>query len=169
MRYKTLWSIQQAEQPGCDMYNKAGIQSTVLQAVGHIQLQLVIRHACAIYDVITSLMMSRRKFPLYVSQDSNPLDSEVTSVIKSFINKGVRHMMHTPVPVANASTSAYSHPYVRIASHYKHVLQTFFDCFHYPRLLMLEVGMHCKEAMRTYASPILHNFSHVHGSDSAVN
>ena len=52
---------------------------------------------------------------------------------------GVSYLHHMelkpPVPLNRKENLAY----YRIANHYKFIMQTFFDCLHVPRLIILEV------------------------------
>lgn len=110
------------------------------------------------------LFPARQKFPLHISQDGNntavaelarstePATFNLTHVDPSQIPVIV-HMQH--IQADNFPTRKKSEPvaYYRIASHYKFVMRQMFDCWQYPKLIILEVCMHalhclwCSRAM----------------------
>ena len=80
--------------------------------------------------------MCRRKFPLHISQDGS--HEETRDAARSFLPR-VRYLSHyeleMPVPRQRKENIAY----YRIANHYKFIMRTFFDCFQFPRIIILEV------------------------------
>ena len=99
------------------------------------------------------LFPARQKFPLHISQDGNntavaelarstePAIFNLTHVDPSQIPVIV-HMQH--IQADNFPTRQKSEPiaYYRIASHYKFVMRQMFDCWQYPKLIILEVCVH---------------------------
>ena len=88
--------------------------------------------------------MCRRKFPLHISQDGS--HEETKEVARGFLPR-VRYLSHyelaAPIPRQRKENIAY----YRIANHYKFIFQTFFDCFNFPRIIILEVvGPSCSLA-----------------------
>lgn len=81
--------------------------------------------------------MCRRKFPLHISQDGS--HEETRDAARSFLPQ-VRYLSHyelaAPVPRQRKENIAY----YRISNHYKFIMHTFFDCFEFPRIIILEVG-----------------------------
>lgn len=99
------------------------------------------------------LCSARQKFPLHVSQDGN--NTAVAELARSkdpavfnmsHVEPGlvpsIFHMQH--IEQDNFPTRKKAEPvaYYRIASHYKFVMQQIFDCWQYPKLIILEVGPH---------------------------
>ena len=77
---------------------------------------------------------------MFVSQDGTPANAEVANLTKSYASQGVRYMHHVELTVPQTLTKKENKAYYRIANHYKFIMQTFFDCFKYPRLILLEVS-----------------------------
>ena len=84
------------------------------------------------------LGLCRRKFPLHISQDGSHEDTR--NAARSFLPR-VRYLSHyeleAPIPRQRRENIAY----YRISNHYKFIMRTFFDCFEYPRLIILEVSI----------------------------
>ena len=93
---------------------------------------------------------ARQKFPLHVSQDGN--HSVVTQLLTSkdaslfnmsHVEAGkaptIVHMQHLEPDHFPTRRKTEPVAYYRIASHYKFVMRTIFDCWHYPKLILLEV------------------------------
>ena len=88
-------------------------------------------------SVLLLLFPARQKFPLFISQDGS--NRAVALLARSFAPH-VSHMQH--IEADNFPTRKVSEPvaYYRIASHYKFVMQQMFDCWGYPKLIILEVN-----------------------------
>lgn len=98
------------------------------------------------------LFSARQKFPLHISQDGNntavadlarskdPATFNMSHLQLGFIPTIV-HMQH--IETDDFPTKKKSEPvaYYRIASHYKFVMRQMFDCWQYPKLIILEVSM----------------------------
>ena len=109
-------------------------------------LKLLVTLACASFP-------ARRKFPLHISQDgNNSAVADFASNPAAAVSHGeldhvdpadmphVLHMQH--VQADSFPTRAASEPiaYYRISDHYKFVMQQIFDCWQYPKLIILEVS-----------------------------
>ena len=105
------------------------------------------RYACSIDTFIpfktrqfNGNLSCRRKFPLYISQDGKVPKAAVANLAKSYADRGIRYLHHReeapPIRLLNRRENL---AYYRIANHYKFILQTFFECFGYSRLIILEV------------------------------
>ena len=81
----------------------------------------------------------RVKFPIFVSQDRNA--PSVQDTVYSNLSR-VKYLQHEELadPILDSPTEKMV--YYKIAQHYKFVLRTMFDCFNYPRVILLEV-MRC--------------------------
>lgn len=79
---------------------------------------------------------ARQNFHLYISQDGN--QSGIAELARSHA-PSIFHMQH--VRTDNFPTRKKSEPvaYYRIASHYKYIMQQMFDCWQYPKVILLEV------------------------------
>ena len=82
----------------------------------------------------------RQRFPLFVSQDGTPPNQDVAALAHSLASWGVHYLHHMELVPPTPKSRKESLAYYRIANHYKFILQTFFDCFHFPRLIILEVS-----------------------------
>ena len=82
------------------------------------------------------LIPARQKFPLFISQDGT--NRAVAKLAQSF-RPHVMHIQH--IEADNFPTRKPGEPiaYYRIASHYKFVMRQIFDCWQYPKLVILEV------------------------------
>ncbi|KAL6771861.1 hypothetical protein ACKKBG_A28055 [Auxenochlorella protothecoides x Auxenochlorella symbiontica] len=78
------------------------------------------------------------RFPLYISQDSDA--PGVQEVIEQHLDK-LRYLQHREVAPPIPSNKREILAYYRIANHYKFIFQTFFDCFGFARLIILEDDM----------------------------
>lgn len=88
------------------------------------------------------LQMGRAKFPLYISQDGKVPKPAVASLAQSYGSRGVRYLHHKEQsPPRRLLNPKENLAYYRIANHYKFMLRTFFDCFGYSRLIILEVSL----------------------------
>ena len=76
---------------------------------------------------------------MFLSQDGTPPDPGVANLSKSYASQGLRYLRHIDAGLPINSTAGQNKAHVRIANHYKFIMQTFFDCFRYPRLILLEV------------------------------
>ncbi|KAL3158246.1 hypothetical protein ABBQ38_010498 [Trebouxia sp. C0009 RCD-2024] len=81
---------------------------------------------------------ARQNFHLYISQDGN--QSGIAELARSHA-PSIFHMQH--VRTDNFPTRKKSEPvaYYRIASHYKYIMQQMFDCWQYPKVILLEDDM----------------------------
>ena len=86
-----------------------------------------------------SLEACRQRFPLFVSQDGTPPNQEVANLVHSLGQQGVRYLHHMELQPPKTKSRKESLAYYRIANHYKFIMQTFLDCFRFPRLIILEV------------------------------
>ena len=75
--------------------------------------------------------MRRQQYPLFVSQDGTPPNALAA--------RGVHYLHHMELAAPVPKSPKESLAYYRIANHYKFIMQTFFDCFRFPRLIILEV------------------------------
>ena len=82
------------------------------------------------------MLPARQMFPLYISQDGN--QSGIAELARCHA-PAIFHMQH--VEADNFPTRKKNEPvaYYRIASHYRFIMQQFFDCWQYPKLIILEV------------------------------
>ena len=99
------------------------------------------------------LFPARQKFPLHISQDGNntavtdlarstdPAQFNVSHLDVSLI-PSVVHMQHIEADAFPTRKNTEPIAYYRIASHYKFVMRQIFDCWQYPKLIMLEVHHH---------------------------
>ncbi|KAK9868373.1 hypothetical protein WJX84_008202 [Apatococcus fuscideae] len=96
------------------------------------------RHMESVLEVHQRSPANRRKFPLHISQDGS--HEETKEVARGFLPR-VRYLSHyelaAPIPRQRKENIAY----YRIANHYKFIFQTFFDCFNFPRIIILEDDM----------------------------
>lgn len=53
----------------------------------------------------------------------------------------MRYLHHLETRPPETLTRKENKAYYRIANHYNFIMRTFFDCFGYPRLILLEVGL----------------------------
>ncbi len=111
---------------------------------------------------ICVLFSARQKFPLHISQDGN--NTAVTDLARSTdpaqlnmshldlsLIPSVVHMQHIEADTFPTRKKTEPIAYYRIASHYKFVMRQIFDCWQYPKLIVLEVHdyapcgdrMHC--------------------------
>jgi alpha-1,3-mannosyl-glycoprotein beta-1,2-N-acetylglucosaminyltransferase len=103
---------------------------------------------------------NRWKFPIYLSQDMNPANlnaSGVQDVAAQHLDR-VSYMQHLEVEPPALEDKKEKPVYYRIANHYKFILRTFFDCFGYERLIILEDDMQLSPDFFSYfeaAAPIL--------------
>ena len=83
-----------------------------------------------------AMLSARQKFPLYISQDGN--QSGIAELARNHA-PAIFHLQH--VEADNFLTRKKKEPvaYYRIASHYRFIMQQFFDCWQYPKLIVLEV------------------------------
>ena len=88
------------------------------------------------------MLSARQMFPLYISQDGN--QSGIAELARNHA-PAIFHMQH--VEADNFPTRKKSEPvaYYRIASHYRFIMHQFFDCWQYPKLIILEV---CPPSLR---------------------
>ena len=79
---------------------------------------------------------ARQKFHLFISQDGN--QSGIAELARSHA-PSILHMQH--LHADNFPTRKQSEPiaYYRIASHYGYIMQQMFDCWQYPKVILLEV------------------------------
>jgi len=82
------------------------------------------------------LLPARQMFPLHISQDGN--QSGIAELARSYA-PAIIHMQH--VEPDNFPTRKKDEPvaYYRIAGHYSFTMQQIFDCWQYPKLIVLEV------------------------------
>ncbi|KAK9802802.1 hypothetical protein WJX73_008081 [Symbiochloris irregularis] len=92
----------------------------------------------------------RERFPLFVSQDGTPAHEGVANMSKSYASQGIRYMHHLELEPPKTLTKKENKAYYRIANHYKFIMETFFDCFKYPRLILLEDDMELAPDFFTY-------------------
>ena len=80
-------------------------------------------------------------FPLFISQDG--MHPEVKRVILQHAHAKVLHyLQHIEAQPPHLSDPSNENiAYYRIANHYKFIFKTFFECFQYPRLIILEDDM----------------------------
>ena len=87
------------------------------------------------------VLACREIFPLYISQDGPVPKPKVAELAKSLAAQGISYLHHRedkpPEPLTSKRENL---AYYRIANHYKFLMQTFFDCFGYSRLIILEVS-----------------------------
>ena len=76
-----------------------------------------------------------------MSQDGTPPHAGVANLTKAYASQGIRYMHHVELEAPTTLNKKENRAYYRIANHYKFIMQTFFDCFKYPRLIILEVGV----------------------------
>ena len=85
-------------------------------------------------------MSGRQKFPLYISQDGPVPNPRVAELAKALDAEGFSYLHHQedkpPEPLTSKKENL---AYYRIANHYKFLMRTFFDCFGYSKLIILEV------------------------------
>ncbi|DBA71292.1 TPA: hypothetical protein ACH3X2_011108 [Trebouxia sp. C0005] len=94
----------------------------------------------------------RQKFPLHISQDGN--NTAVTDLARSTdpakfnmshmdlsLILPVVHMQHVMADTFPTRKKTEPAAYYRIASHYKFVMRQIFDCWQYPKLIVLEDDM----------------------------
>ena len=74
-----------------------------------------------------------------MSQDGTPPNQDVAALAHSLAAQGVHYLHHMELQPPKAKSRKESLAYYRIANHYKFILQTFFDCLCFPRLIILEV------------------------------
>lgn len=99
---------------------------------------------------ICVLFSARQKFPLHISQDGN--NTAVTDLARSTdpakfnmshmdlsLILPVVHMQHVMADTFPTRKKTEPAAYYRIASHYKFVMRQIFDCWQYPKLIVLEV------------------------------
>lgn len=94
--------------------------------------------------------LCRAKFPLFISQDGTPAHQGVANLCKSHAHEGIRYLHHIELAPPVTLSKKEKQAYYRIANHYKFLMQTFFDCFQYPRLIFLEAGAACWSLMRLW-------------------
>eukprot|EP01026_Neomeris_dumetosa_P073550 TRINITY_DN7582_c0_g1_i3.p1 TRINITY_DN7582_c0_g1~~TRINITY_DN7582_c0_g1_i3.p1 ORF type:complete len:551 (+),score=89.84 TRINITY_DN7582_c0_g1_i3:831-2483(+) len=82
---------------------------------------------------------NKDRFPIYISQDGT--DAAVKDMAKSFRTRNVRYMQHVELKNVTTEGQKENAAYYRIANHYKYIMQQFFACFKYPKLLILEDDM----------------------------
>lgn len=85
-------------------------------------------------------MCCRYRFPLYISQDSN--NAQVMQLAQSYAPT-VRYMQHRELQKPQTHSSREPIAYYRIANHYKFIFMQMFDCFQYPKAIILEVNGAC--------------------------
>ena len=82
------------------------------------------------------LFPARQKFPLFISQDGT--NQAVARLAQSF-SPHVMHIQHIEADDFPTRKPGEPIAYYRIASHYKFVMRQIFDCWQYPKLVILEV------------------------------
>ena len=82
------------------------------------------------------LLPARQRFPLYISQDGN--QTGVAELARSYAPSIVL-MQHNGADSFPTRKKTEPMVYYRIASHYKFVMRQMFDCWQYPKLIILEV------------------------------
>ncbi|KAK9812907.1 hypothetical protein WJX72_005613 [[Myrmecia] bisecta] len=81
---------------------------------------------------------NRQKFPLYISQDGGHEGVHDMALTYAPLIRYLNHIEDAePVKRGKKENVAY----YRIANHYKFFMKTFFDCFEYPKLIILEDDM----------------------------
>lgn len=89
-----------------------------------------------------------RLFPLFISQDGN--DPAVQDVVYRHLGR-VQYMQHLELkPPIPDNPKKERLVYYRIANHYKFIFKTFFECFGYWRLIILEDDMQLAPDFFTY-------------------
>ena len=95
---------------------------------------------------------ARQRFPLHISQDGNDsavaeLASNPAAAVHANLDPvdpadlpHVVHMQHVQQDSFPSRAASEPIAYYRISSHYKFVMQQLFDCWQYPKLIILEVG-----------------------------
>lgn len=84
----------------------------------------------------------RQLFPLYISQDGAVPKPKVADLAKSLNVQGISYLHHhEDMPPEPLTSKRENLAYYRIANHYKFLMQTFFDCFGYSRLIILEASI----------------------------
>ena len=87
--------------------------------------------------IMTSVLPpARQKFPLYISQDGN--QTGIAELARSYA-PSIFHMQHVEADNFPTRKKSESVVYYRIASHYKFVMRQMFDCWQYPKVIILEV------------------------------
>lgn len=97
------------------------------------------RHAASLLAVHGTDPENMQKFPLYFSQDGTPPHAGTQEVAQSYREIAYLHHLEHVVPVVREGHEKIE--YYRIAAHYQFIMRTMFDCFNYPRLIILEEDM----------------------------
>lgn len=94
----------------------------------------------SLFEVHSSDPANAARFPLFLSQDG--ASEGVQAVAEAYLPRGLRYMQREEreLPTPN-SPEKESVAYYRIANHYKFLLRTLFDCFGYPRVIIVEDDM----------------------------
>ena len=83
----------------------------------------------------------REKFPLYISQDGPIPNPRVAELAKHLAKDGINYMHHKEdKPPEPMTTKKENLAYYRISNHYKFLMRTFFECFGYNKLIILEAS-----------------------------
>ncbi|GAB4813763.1 hypothetical protein N2152v2_000809 [Parachlorella kessleri] len=81
---------------------------------------------------------NKQAFPLFVSQDFD--DPGVQTVVFKYLGP-IKYLQHVEREAPKPDNENEKLAYYRIANHYKFIFQTFFNCFGYERLIILEDDM----------------------------
>ncbi|CAL5224039.1 g6661 [Coccomyxa viridis] len=108
------------------------------------------RHVASLLNVHSSDPANRRKFPLFISQDGTPVHEATRHQAQSYKEVSYLHHRELIKPVTKTSNAWDKLAYYRIANHYKHIFKTFFDCFEYPHVIILEDDMELAPDFFTY-------------------
>ena len=70
----------------------------------------------------------------------------MANLAKSYTAQGVRYLHHEEDgPPKRMLNKRENLAYYRIANHYKFIMRTFFECFGYSKLVILEVRLPCHD------------------------
>lgn len=96
---------------------------------------------CALQDLLAvraRFPNAGELYPAFVSQDGDA--AGVQAVVRRHLDR-VRYLEHAPDRPIRAPSAREKVAYYRIAQHYKFLLKTLFDCFGFPRAIVVEDDM----------------------------